>query len=148
MKEVEAKDINQLKIENIFFVNNYKSDFEDCTLKGLRESLIKIGNGEIVEKDFVSKPGDTLMYKEYLDNGSKFLIVHATRSTTFGVMYYKYEITIYLDDPQRYQIGGGFGTSGLDVIRHTVLAGGGDLLITRDPNIVSETCKEVKTYFN
>lgn len=112
--------------------------------EALRESLELIGNGEILEKEF-----DRFMYSETIKDKSFILIVHASyQSSPYGGSKgYNYEIGIYRDDPKTEQIGGGYGTQGTIIVKHTQLFGYIDFeLIHFNKNVISKVVADVKEY--
>jgi hypothetical protein len=93
---------------------------EKVSLKGLRESLELIGDGEITVKEYDK---NHLMYKEMINNNSEILVIHARfDDSPYGGDYgYVYEIGIYNNDPRTEQLGGGYDASGTVSIKHTQL---------------------------
>jgi hypothetical protein len=121
----------------------------ETSVNGLRESLEKIGSGEISEKSHYDYIGDRLMYKEMLNNNTLILIVHAAYDTTpYGktVYGYRYEIGLYRNNPRSVQYGGGYGASGIVEIQHTILLGYTDYdIIHMNENIISKVCNFIKS---
>jgi hypothetical protein len=127
-KEFLNENINYSNIEDDIqtLFNRYDRELskEKTSVKGLRESLEMIdGDAEITEKSEYSFKGDRLIYKEMLSNDTLILVIHAAYTkSTYGREYgYRYEIGLYQNDPSSYQIGGGYGASGIVGINHTKL---------------------------
>lgn len=122
---------------------------EKVSIKGLRLSLEKIGNGEIIDKETYGKPDVRLMYKEMLNNDSLILVVHGSYTGTKYSNFdygYEYEIGLYRNDPRTVQYGGGYGTSGMIEIQHTRLLGYADYGINhKNGEIISEVCNYIKS---
>jgi hypothetical protein len=111
-------------------------------VNALKESLELIGDGEIT-----SKGDNSFMYKEMLNNDSLILVVHAhlQKSPYGGMAGYKYSIGLYINDPQTKQIGGGYGTSGIMSIYHTILLAYDDYdRVHHNRNLISKVCQEIK----
>jgi hypothetical protein len=113
-------------------------------MKGLKESLQMIGDGEITETNEKS-----LMYKEMLKDNTLILVVHASlKSSTYGGMHgYKYSIGVYRNNPRTQQIGGGYGASGITSIERTRLLFHDDYdEVRHNRNIISKVCDDIKNY--
>lgn len=113
-------------------------------VKALKESLELIGDGEITYK------GDKhFMYKEMLKNDSLILVVHGSlnKPPYGGMDGYKYSLGVYRNSPRTYQIGGGYGASGIIGIEHPILLAYDDYdIVHHNRNIISKVCNDIKKY--
>lgn len=146
----ENKNINEgvdysnveFDIKRLFRKYDNELPSEENTVRGLRDSLELIdGNGAIEEKSHYDRKGDRLMYKEMLDNDNLILVIHAAlKRPPYGGEYgYQYEIGLYRNNPQSYQIGGGYGASGIVGTKHTRLIGYGDYdIVHHNKSILSK----------
>jgi hypothetical protein len=144
----ESLDYNSIE-NRVRIMMRRDSSEEKVSIKGLRRSLEKIGNGEITEKSSYDYKGDRLMYKEMLNNDSLILVVHgAFKGTPYDKFDYgyKYDIGLYRNNPRSVQYGGGYGASGIIQIQHTQLLGYSDYDINHEnENIISEVCNYIKS---
>jgi recombinational DNA repair ATPase RecF len=64
-----------------------------------------------------------------------------------GMEGYKYSIAVYRNNPRIQQIGGGYGSSGIMSIEHTILLGYDDYdRVHHNRNIISKVCSDIKKY--
>ncbi len=148
--------IDRNEIENLFrkYDQLYKPEFDQTNhikfhfgkdgwggMNALRESLELIGSGEIIEKD-----ENSLQYRELLENDIiLFVDAQLTRSPYGGMIGYKYDIGVYKNDPRKHQIGGGYGSPGIDIITRTPIFGYDDYdRIHYNRNIISKICEYIK----
>ena len=146
MKTYEShteEQIQYLKYNNLFrkYTEKLQTDEDRFSKEGLKQSLEKIGNGEVIEKGTY---GENFMYKEMLNDDSIIFIVHGNISRPILTKGYSYEIGLYKNDPRTTQIGGGYGSSGIMSIRHTRIFHYYDAnVIFQNEDIISKVCKEI-----
>lgn len=117
-------DVLEDDIRTLFHRYDQQLPKEKVGVRGLRKSLELVGNGEITEKSHYDYPGDRLMYKEMLMDNKLIIVIHARLKSSpyeYTDRGYSYEIGLYRNDPRSYQIGGGYGASGIVGIEHTRL---------------------------
>jgi len=147
----------ELNIEYLFrkYSNQLDDEFtnedwvgrKDELIHGLRKSLEMVGDGEITEKDSYDVDGDRLMYVEKFRSDSLILVIHAAfeRQPYGGGKMYRYEVSVYKNNPRSEQIGGGYGASGIVTIKHTCLMSSIDNY-TRNKLVLSKVCSDIKQY--
>lgn len=144
-------------LDSIFshHTNNSDSEFNDNNwirkseeiIFNLRKSLELInGDGDITVKSDYDYNGDRLMYVEKLNvNGNTYLLViHAAFTfNDYRQKFYRYEIAVYDNDSEIKQIGGGYGTTGIDVVSNKMIIGSINNYC-RNKFVISKVIEELK----
>lgn len=137
-KEKENFFINpEAEIWNIF--NKAETGTPDViSEENLVKSLEMIGDGEI------KKHANGYTYKEFLDD-NKLFIVHGRIGRPLFTRGYSYEIKVLKNSPSTSQVGGGYGTSGLDITTYPKILhyDTGQKVYSRI-DTVSKVCNEIK----
>jgi len=114
---------------------------EDDKMSGsIKKSLELIGDGEIIDKGY-----DHYMYKEMLYDNEYIFVVHGSVSTPVITEGYSYEIGLYKNIPSNYQIGGGYGASGIVGISHPIVFKYDTYqTVYFDHRLISDVCHKLK----
>ena len=129
-------------IWSLFHNSKYNPEYnESATMSGsIKESLELIGNGVITDKMY-----DHYMYKEMLYDDEYIFVVHGSISSPVMTRGYHYEIGLYKNLPMEYQIGGGYGASGIVGINHPIVFKyNTDQTVYFDHRLISDVCDKLK----